>query len=237
MPSFGGSVENRPRAGHVSHVFVDHHHASTRRLPLEAFHSIQIHVHVNLHLVVCPCPHHPRHLCLLLFRYQAAFFSLFQLPCVGFVIFVHVSFAAYCTSDLSKLMRFSVVAKLLNFFLCAASSTFASSSCPISSGLTAALLTVCEASAQSQPFQQCLAMFATRLTLQPFLCSPQTSSQKISTSRTSPCPLPRMPRTLDVAPFAHHRSHLPQLRLRGYEREVVAMHNDTDVSSGVVEYR
>ena len=50
----------------------------------------------------------------------------------------------------------------------------------------------------------------------------------ISISRASLFPLPRMPRP---------RSHLPQLGLRGCEREVVATHNDTDVSLGMVEYR
>ena len=40
------------------------------------------------------------------FRYLAAFFSLFQLPFVGFAIFVHLFFAAYCTSALSKPTHF-----------------------------------------------------------------------------------------------------------------------------------
>ena len=32
---------------------------------------------------------------------------------------------------------------------------------------------------------------------------------------------------IDVVPFAHPRSNLPQLKLDGCEREVVAVHNDT----------
>ena len=47
-------------------------------------------------------------------KYLHAFFNLLQLPRVGFAIFVHISFAAYCMSDLSRLMSFSVAAKLLN---------------------------------------------------------------------------------------------------------------------------
>ena len=37
-------------------------------------------------------------------KYLPAFSSLFQLPRVGFAIFLHTSFAAFCTSDLSELM-------------------------------------------------------------------------------------------------------------------------------------
>ena len=44
------------------HCAVDHHHSSTRRLPLGPLGPIRIHMHVHVHLIVMsPGSHHPRH--------------------------------------------------------------------------------------------------------------------------------------------------------------------------------
>ena len=115
---------------------------------------------------------------------------------------------------------------LLNLFLSASSSMFASSSWPISSGFNAATLPAVPGDV------------VTRFVLQPSSVHLKFLPN-ISISRTSRFPLPRMTRTfrvtfstskddthLHVVPFAHPRSHFPQLRLRGCELEVVATHND-----------
>ena len=80
------------------------------------------------------------------------FFNLFQLPRVGFAIFVHSSLRTYCMSDLSRLTKCNVAAKLPNLVR-----------------------------PPRPPVPSCV-----HLKLLP----------KITISRTSRFPLPRMPRTL-----------------------------------------
>ena len=104
---------------------------------------IRIHVHIHGHPVVLP---RPRHLPPLPLKWLHAFFSPFQLPRVGFAIFV-----AYCTSDLSRLIQFSVAAKLQNLVFSLPSCSSSCSTRPISCGLTAALLTVFESSPDPNP--------------------------------------------------------------------------------------
>ena len=75
-----------------------HHHASTRLLPSGHFCPIRMRVHIYSLSVVFPRPHHPRHL---LHSPEAS--ACLPQPSCQLSIFVHVSFAAYCTSDLSTL--------------------------------------------------------------------------------------------------------------------------------------
>ena len=65
--------------------------------------------------------------------------------------------------------------------------------------------------AQFQTFLQCLAMFVTCPVLSNFFPISKSRACHVFHSH------------LGVVPFAHPRPHLPQLRLRGCEREVVAM--------------
>ena len=48
-------------------------------------------------------------------KHPHAFFSLFQLPSVGFAILVHIASAAYHASDISMVMKSSIATKLLIF--------------------------------------------------------------------------------------------------------------------------
>ena len=77
--------------------------------------------------------------------------------------------------------------------------------------------------------QQGLAMFATRF------CPPQTSSPYLNLAHIT-FSTAKNATQLDTVPFAHPRPHLPQVRLRGREREVVAMHTGTRMRLGTVEY-
>ena len=105
-----------------------------------------------------------------------------------------------CMFPSRRIVYFSVAANLLNFFLSASSSMFASSFCPISWGLTAVPLIVFESSPSPNPPSsgwRCLS-------LHPFLCPPRASSHYLNLAHIT-LSTAKNATQLDLAPFAHPR--------------------------------
>ena len=86
------------------HCAVDHHHTSARRLLFGPLSFIRIHVQIHGRTVVVPRPHHATSPSPPPLKYLHAFLFLVQLLRLGFAIFADISFAAYGTSDMSRLM-------------------------------------------------------------------------------------------------------------------------------------
>ena len=106
-----------------------------------------------------------------------------------------LTFAAYCTYELSELMYVSLAAELHNFLV--ATSSISVCSCSFLSGLTAAQLTVFDSALNPKPSSSASRCFVTHFGLQPFLWS-TSKLPNISILRTSRFPRPRMPRNLAI---------------------------------------
>ena len=119
----------------------------------------------------------PAHASLVLSHHSSqipAFFSVFQLPCNVRSHFLR----GVLHVRLSRLMQFSVAAQLLNLVFSVPSSISSPSGCPISSGLTAALLTVFDSllnANTSRSAWRCLSLAS----VPSVVCPSQASSQHL----------------------------------------------------------